>query len=108
MFARIHPNFSLSLGHNWSKHSRISKGIGGEGFKGTNKEGMFTFAKSILAKEKFDYFIFGHRHVKVDHPIGENSRFIILGDWINYFSFGVFDGNTFELKQYNYKGPKSH
>lgn len=108
MFARLHPNFSMGLGHNWSKHSRISKGISGEGFKGTSKEGMFIFAESKLKTELFDYFVFGHRHVLVDHPIGENSRFINLGDWINYFSYGVFDGKTFELRQYNYQGPKGH
>jgi UDP-2,3-diacylglucosamine hydrolase len=94
MFARIHPNFSLSLGHRWSKHSRISKGVTG--------------AESILRQENIDYFIFGHRHVMIDSPIGENSRYINLGDWIQYFSFGVFDGNEFKLKQYNYQGPRGH
>ena len=108
IFARIHPNLSLSFGLRWSKHSRISKGIEGEEFKGTKKEGMFIFAESILQKEHFDYFIFGHRHVMVDSPIGSNSRFIHLGDWINYFSYGVFDGKDFELKQYNYQGPNGH
>jgi len=108
LFARIHPNLSLSLGFQWSKHSRISKGIEGEDFKGANKEGMFIFAESILRKEHFDYFVFGHRHVMVNSPIGENSRFINLGDWISYFSYGVYNGNEFELKQYNYQGPKGH
>jgi UDP-2,3-diacylglucosamine hydrolase len=108
MFARIHPNFSLSFGHRWSKHSRISKGISGESFKGANKEGMFIFAESILKTEKFDFFIFGHRHIMVDCPIGGNSRFINLGDWINHFSYGVFDGKEFELKQFNYQGSRGH
>jgi UDP-2,3-diacylglucosamine hydrolase len=108
IFARIHPNFALSLGHRWSKHSRISNGITGEEFKGTTNEGMFIFAESILRNEKFDYFIFGHRHVMIDCPIGENSRYINLGDWINHFSYGVFDGEKFELKQYNYQGPRGH
>lgn len=105
MFARIHPNFSLSLGHNWSKHSRLYKGISGEGFKGTTNEGMYIFAESILQKEKIDYFIFGHRHVLIDTKIGESSRYINLGDWIHHFSYGVFNGSDFELKQYNYQGP---
>ena len=108
LFARLHPNFSLSLGHLWSKHSRISKGVSGEDFKGTSNEGMFIFAESILRTEKFDYFIFGHRHVMVDCQIGTNSRFINLGDWINHFSYGVFDRQKFELKQYNYQGPRGH
>ena len=108
LFARIHPNFAISLGRHWSKHSRISKGITGEGFKGINNEGMYIFAQSILHNETFDYFIFGHRHVMIDSPIGENSRYINLGDWIHHFSYGVFDGNDFELKQYNYQGPRGH
>lgn len=108
MFSRIHPNFSLSLGHLWSKHSRISKGVVGEGFKGTENEGMFIFAESLLKQEKVDYFIFGHRHVLIDCPVGENSRYINLGDWIVHFSYGVFDGNEFNLKQYNYQGPGGH
>jgi UDP-2,3-diacylglucosamine hydrolase len=106
VFSRIHPNFALWLGHNWSKHSRIAKGICGEDFKGTTNEGMFIFAESLLATENFDYFIFGHRHVWIDRPIGRNSRYINLGDWISHFSYGVFDGNDFELKKYNYRGPE--
>ncbi len=106
LFARIHPNFSLSFGHNWSKHSRVSKGISGEDFKGTTNEGMFIFAESILRKEKFDYFIFGHRHVLIDRPIGESSRYINLGDWISHFSYGFSKETILRLKQYNYQGPK--
>ncbi|MBA4408618.1 MAG: UDP-2,3-diacylglucosamine hydrolase [Odoribacter sp.] len=108
LFARIHPNLSISLGRHWSKHSRISKGVIGEEFKGATNEGMFIFAESILCQEEFDYFIFGHRHVMIDSPIGENSRYINLGDWIQHFSYGVFDGTEFKLKQYNYQGPRGH
>lgn len=108
IFARFHPNFGLSLGHRWSKHSRISNGISAEEFKGTTNEGMFIFAESVLHEEKFDYFIFGHRHVLVDQLIGTNSRYINLGDWIHHFSYGVFDGTEFKLKQYNYQGPRGH
>jgi len=105
LFARIHPNLALSFGHNWSKHSRLSKGIDGEAFKGLRNEGIYAFASAVLREERFDYFIFGHRHVMVDQPIGENSRYINLGDWIKHFSYGVFDGQDFSLKQYNYQGP---
>jgi UDP-2,3-diacylglucosamine hydrolase len=69
---------------------------------------MFIFAESILRQEKVDFFIFGHRHVMIDSPIGENSRYINLGDWIRHFSYGVFDGTEFKLKQYNYEGPRGH
>jgi UDP-2,3-diacylglucosamine hydrolase len=31
--------------------------------------------------------------------VGENSEYVNLGDWIDYFTYGVFDGETFELKK---------
>ena len=65
-----------------------------------NKEGLFKFTENFLKKELVDYFIFGHRHVMLNTEIGENSRFILLGDWIKSFSYGVFDGENFELKKY--------
>jgi UDP-2,3-diacylglucosamine hydrolase len=32
--------------------------------------------------------------------MNENTRFVLLGDWIRSFSYGVFDGEKFELKKY--------
>lgn len=100
LFARVHPNLAITIAHGWSKKSRLDKGMG-EDFKGPEKEGLYVFAKSVLEKEEIDYFIFGHRHLLVDLPIGNHSRYINLGDWINHFSYGVFDGEKFELKRYN-------
>ncbi|HKI88604.1 MAG TPA: UDP-2,3-diacylglucosamine diphosphatase [Draconibacterium sp.] len=98
-FSRIHPNFALSLGHTWSKSSRLAKMDVKEKFKVKN-EGMYKFAESFLEKEWIDYFIFGHRHQMVDVKLREKTRFILLGDWILHFSYGVFDGEKFELKEY--------
>ncbi len=98
-FSHVHPNLGIAIAHAWSKKSRLTKGMG-EPFKGDEKEGLFVFAKSVLENEDVDYFIFGHRHLLLDLPIGENTRYINLGDWINHFSYGVFDGEKFELKTY--------
>ncbi|VAW15960.1 UDP-2,3-diacylglucosamine diphosphatase [hydrothermal vent metagenome] len=102
LFARLHPNFALTLAHKWSERSRLTKGIVGESFKNED-EGLYKFSKSILEKEHFDFFIFGHRHVLVDLPIGQGSEFILLGEWVSLFSYGVFDGEKFELKKYKVK-----
>lgn len=101
-FSRLHPNFSMALGHAWSKKSRVSKGISVP-FHGEEKEGLYLFAKSVLEREEVDYFIFGHRHLLLDLPLGKNSHYVNLGDWIVHYSYGVFDGEKFELKKY--KGP---
>jgi len=99
LFSRLHPNFALWLAHGWSKSSRLSKMGLEEDFVEEN-EGMFQFAKSYLNNEFIDYFIFGHRHRMVKTKLSENSNFVILGDWINNFSYGVYNGDKFELKIY--------
>lgn len=98
LYSRLHPNFALWMAHRWSKSSRLSK-LDKEEFKVKN-EGMYKFAETILENKPVDYFIFGHRHRMVDEKIGNSSRFILLGDWITNFSYGVFDGKDFKLKQY--------
>jgi UDP-2,3-diacylglucosamine hydrolase len=99
VFARFHPNFAVSVALRWSKTSRLNKKEGGQSFDAEN-EGMYQFALSVLEKEHFDYFIFGHRHRLANMEMNETSRFILLGEWIKTFSFGVFDGEKFELKKY--------
>ena len=98
-FSRLHPNFALFLAHRWSKSSRLAK-LGTEEEVKVKNEGMYKFAKNFLKQELVDYFIFGHRHLMIDARINNSSRFIILGDWIKKFSYGVFDGEQFELKKF--------
>jgi UDP-2,3-diacylglucosamine hydrolase len=100
LYSRLHPNFALQIAHNWSKSSRTAKLDRVEEFN-VNNEGMYKFAQTVLKTEPIDYFIFGHRHIMVNVTINETSRFVLLGDWIKNFSYGVFDGEKFELLRYN-------
>ncbi|NQU84945.1 MAG: hypothetical protein HQ541_04220 [Mariniphaga sp.] len=100
MFSRLHPNFAFTLAHAWSKNSRLAKGIVGEEFKKEN-EGLYVFSEKVLKNEFFDFLVFGHRHLLVEMPINEKSKFVLLGEWISLFSYGVFDGENFELRRYN-------
>ncbi|MCF6332065.1 MAG: UDP-2,3-diacylglucosamine diphosphatase [Draconibacterium sp.] len=99
-FSRLHPNFAFTLAHKWSKSTRLAKINIEEEFE-VNKEGIYKFAESFLEKEYIDYFVFGHRHRMSNAAIGQNSRFVLLGDWIKNFSYGTFDGEKFELKRYS-------
>ena len=44
-----------------------------------------------------DYFVFGHRHLPLDIELPKNSRYINLGDWIEYNTYAVFDGENLSL-----------
>lgn len=98
LFARIHPNASMAFGKRWSRSSRYAKGLVAEPYKGDDRERQVVFAKTVLEKEHFDYFIMGHRHLPYDVQLTPNSRIINLGDWITHFTYAVWDGSELTLK----------
>jgi UDP-2,3-diacylglucosamine hydrolase len=100
LFARFHPNFGISLMRYFSKKSRIATGDDDANFLGEDKEWLIIHSKEVLQKEHFDYFIFGHRHLPLDINIGNKSRYINLGEWINHFMYAEFDGTTVTLKKF--------
>jgi len=102
-FAKIHPDLSFRLAHYWSKNSRLSRGVDGEGFLGEEHEHQIIFARKKLIETHFDYFVMGHRHIALDFQLAENSKMVILGDWIKGCTYGVYDGNTFRLEKVNNK-----
>ena len=98
LFARVHPNLGIGLAQYWSRKSRILNGTKDELFLGETDERLVVFCKEVLQKEFFDYFIFGHRHLPLDISLpytgnqaaANASRYINLGEWVNYFSYAVF------------------
>jgi UDP-2,3-diacylglucosamine hydrolase len=99
LFARLHPNLALWFGQNWSKHSRLSKGVS-EAFLGDDKEHQIIFSKEYIKTNKVDFLIFGHRHFAMDYKLSENSRMINLGEWIYSNTFVCFDGNDCKLSSF--------
>jgi UDP-2,3-diacylglucosamine hydrolase len=100
LFGALHPGSGIGLADYFSRKSRASAGTKDENFLGEDKEWLIIFAKQMLEKKHYDYFIFGHRHFPVDYRLSDTSRYINLGDWIKYNSFAVFDGTDVTLKYY--------
>lgn len=99
LFARIHPNLGLGIAKKWSAKSRLQN-RDKEKFETIEQEWLVNYSKELLAKSHFDYLIFGHRHLPLDIQMNENSRYINLGEWINFNSYAVFNGNSLELKYF--------
>jgi UDP-2,3-diacylglucosamine hydrolase len=98
LFARIHPNLGLAIARKWSKHSRLQNNQKEE-FQDLEKEWLVSYSKELLLKEHYDFLIFGHRHLPLDVQLG-NSRYINLGEWMNFNSYAVFDGENLELRYF--------
>lgn len=103
LYSGIHPRWTIPFAHKWSNHSR-HYATDRPTFEGEDSEPLIPFCRSYLqnVNSKIDYFVFGHRHILLDYPLNvNNSRMIILGDWIRLFSYGVFDGETFSLRTFS-------
>lgn len=96
-FARLHPNFGFRLARFWSGKSREANPAGSR-FLGEEKEWLVQYANRKLDTVPADYFIFGHRHLPIDHMLKNGkSRYINLGEWMNFNSYAIFDGTDLNL-----------
>ena len=100
LFARLHPNFGIGLANLSSRKSRAATGGNDAVFYGEEKEMLIQYCKGELEKKHIDYFVFGHRHLPIDFDLSEKSKYINIGDWIKYYTYGVFDGETLEIKTF--------
>ena len=102
LYSCIPPNWTIPFAHAWSSHSR-ENGLKYEVKDAeTDKFVQFAYEYNNSGSKKVDYFIFGHRHIVFDyHPVKmPDVTVAILGDWIKHFTYGVFDGNSFEIRKF--------
>lgn len=98
LFARLHPNFGIRLALYFSRKSRVARGDTDEVCQGPQRERLLVYAQDLVAREHYDYLIFGHRHLPFDIELQGGGRYINLGDWVSLYTYAVFDGNRLELK----------
>jgi UDP-2,3-diacylglucosamine hydrolase len=106
LFGILPPYFGMGLADYFSRRSRAQTGVSEETFLGEDKEWLLIYSKEVLKKKNFDFFVFGHRHLAIDHRLSGNGRYINLGDWIHYYTYAVFDGNNLQLKSFLNKDEK--
>jgi UDP-2,3-diacylglucosamine hydrolase len=95
LYSLLHPDFGIWLAGGTSSTSR--KHTQKKDY--SKKDGMKDRALSKI-NEGFDFVIMGHRHKPQMLPF-EKGFYINLGDWIEYFTYGVFRNGKFELKSFD-------
>jgi UDP-2,3-diacylglucosamine hydrolase len=99
LFARVHPNLGIGLANYWSRQSRISHTKTEEVYK-PGAEWLVFYCTEMEQRQHHDYYIFGHRHLPLEVDINAYSRYINLGEWVNFCSYAEFDGHTVSLKYF--------
>ncbi len=100
LFGIVPPAIGMGIANYFSQKSRAAAGNTTEKFLSEDKEWLIVYSKEVLAKQHYDFFIFGHRHLPIDFALSDKSRYINLGEWMNYSSYAVFDGENVALKYF--------
>ena len=100
LFRWLHPDIGVKLAQYLSVKNKLISGDEDVTFLGEDNEWLILYSKRKLETKHYNYLIFGHRHLPMKVTVGENAEYVNLGDWITYFTYGVFDGENFEIKKY--------
>ncbi|MBU2926642.1 UDP-2,3-diacylglucosamine diphosphatase [Winogradskyella psychrotolerans] len=100
LFKWMHPDIGVKIGQYMSVKNKMISGDDDAKFLGEDNEWLVAYCKRKLKEKHSDFFVFGHRHLPLEIQLNETSKYINLGDWIQYYTYGVFDGENFELKTY--------
>ncbi len=100
LYRWLHPDWGVALAHYFSVKNKAISGDEDVKFLGEDKEWLVQYAKRKLETKHYDYFVFGHRHLPMRINLNEASTYVNLGDWINYYTYGVFDGEKLSLEKY--------
>jgi UDP-2,3-diacylglucosamine hydrolase len=101
LFRWLHPDLGVKLAQYLSVENKLISGEEDAKFLGEDNEWLVQYCKRKQSEKHRDFYIFGHRHLPLEITLENNSKYINLGDWINYYTYGVFDGTTMELKTYS-------
>ena len=99
-FRWLHPDIGIKVAQYFSVKNKLISGDEDAQFLGEDKEWLIQYAKRKLETQHYDHFVFGHRHLPLEINLNEKSKYTNLGDWIQYYTYGVFDGKKLSLEKF--------
>ena len=103
LYAGLHPRWSTVIANRSSASSRkrhIAQDYAVTAAPPEEEWLVKWAARDALRHPDTDFWLFGHRHRLIDYPLGNGKRVLLLGDWIRYNSFAVWDGSELSLRTF--------
>ena len=104
LFSAIHPRWTVPLGLGWSRANRLgqrkreSKALPQAVPFSPDENSLVLFARQYKAEHpETDWFVFGHLHLLADVEITPDCRMVLLGEWLQTYSYALFDGDRLTL-----------
>ena len=100
LFKWLHPDLGVRLAQYLSVKNKLISGEEDIKFLGEDNEWLVQYCKRKEKEKHHDFYVFGHRHLPMEIQISKNSTYLNTGDWIKYYTYGVFDGENMLLKTF--------
>jgi len=100
LFEKVHPTLGIRLANFWSKESRKKNYTKKTPTFLGDDEWIWQYCKDTHAQQPHHFYIFGHRHLPLDLPVGTNGRYINLGEWLSFYTYAQFDGQDITLQTF--------
>ncbi len=99
LYAAIHPRWTVPFALRWSRSSRHSDSRANVV---ADPARLVRFSEEYSAKHpEIDYFIYGHLHIEHRCRLTEGAEMAVLGDWIDKYTYAVFDGKELAMRRWN-------
>jgi len=95
LFGLIHPDWGFRIAKRVSSTSRKYNKFDIERNRNLLQRVYNEYVQEFFQKG-YDYVVMGHLHHPHIHEEQEQT-FVNLGDWLRFYSFGIFDGSGFSL-----------
>lgn len=108
IFRWIHPDLGIRLAKAWSGKSRISNSHKDEQRFLGEDEWLWAYCKEMDQKIPHDYYIFGHRHLPLQLPVGQGATYFNLGEWVSQYTYLELSETSVQLMHFNpHASPKA-
>lgn len=100
LYYLLHPDLALPLMKRISQRSedKVSHPYN------RSSEMLIQYCNYKIKEADYDYFVFGHRHLVINHVLeNARSRYINIGDWMEYFSYGVLEKGEVHIRFFKEK-----
>lgn len=102
LYASIHPRWTFPIATGWSQQNRITRSKEVEDrIKEVCAKRLEEFSNTYAQQHpQVEHFVYGHVHLARQVDIAGGRTMTILGDWIDQFTYAVFDGDSVELLKF--------
>jgi UDP-2,3-diacylglucosamine hydrolase len=104
LFRWLHPDLGTRMGLYFSRRSRYANVVKEQRLDSPEPiedSMLYKYASDVVSRNpEVDYCVFGHHHRPVVSVLPNEKTFVLLGDWLVHFTYGVYENGEFLIKEY--------